>query len=61
MSKILTMRTAAAAGILAAAVAGATVTATSGGASAAQTWAPAATAKIHPGTMMYTDGTQSCN
>ncbi len=58
MSKILTMRTAAAAGILAAAVAGATVTATSGGASAAQTWAPAATAKIHPGTMMYTAGAQ---
>jgi hypothetical protein len=27
-------------------------------ASAAQTWAPAATAKIHPGTMMYTDGAQ---
>jgi hypothetical protein len=23
-----------------------------------QTWAPAATAKIHPGTMMYTDGAQ---
>ena len=58
MSKILTLRTAAAAGILAAAVAGATVTATSGGASAAQTWAPAATAKIHPGTMMYTAGAQ---
>ena len=27
-------------------------------ANAAQTWAPAATAKIHPGTMMYTDGAQ---
>jgi hypothetical protein len=27
-------------------------------ASAAPTWAPAATAKIHPGTMMYTDGAQ---
>lgn len=27
-------------------------------ASAAQQWAPAATAKIHPGTMMYTDGAQ---
>src|SRR6476620_5606407 len=24
----------------------------------AQTWAPAATAAIHPGTMMYTDGAQ---
>lgn len=27
-------------------------------ASAAPTWAPAATAKIHPGTMMYTEGAQ---
>jgi hypothetical protein len=27
-------------------------------ANAAPTWAPAATAKIHPGTMMYTDGAQ---
>ncbi len=27
-------------------------------ATAAQTWAPAATAKIHPGTMMYTQGAQ---
>jgi hypothetical protein len=27
-------------------------------ATAANTWAPAATAKIHPGTMMYTDGAQ---
>jgi hypothetical protein len=27
-------------------------------ANAAQTWAPAATAKIHPGTMMYTQGAQ---
>src|SRR4029078_12347900 len=27
-------------------------------ASAAPTWAPAATAKIHPGTMMYTSGAQ---
>ena len=27
-------------------------------ATAAPTWAPAATAKIHPGTMMYTDGAQ---
>jgi len=30
----------------------------SGGASAAPTWAPAATAAIHPGTMMYTAGAQ---
>jgi hypothetical protein len=30
----------------------------SGGASAAATWAPAATAAIHPGTMMYTAGAQ---
>jgi hypothetical protein len=30
----------------------------SGGASAAQSWAPAASAKIHPGTMMYTAGAQ---
>jgi hypothetical protein len=58
MSKILTTRTSAAAGMLAAALAGATVTATTGGASAAQTWAPAATATIHPGTMMYTAGAQ---
>ena len=28
------------------------------GRTAVQTWAPAATAKIHPGTMMYTDGAQ---
>ena len=28
------------------------------GITAAQTWAPAATAAIHPGTMMYTDGAQ---
>jgi hypothetical protein len=44
--------------LMAAALAGSAATATSGGASAAQTWAPAATAKIHPGTMMYTDGAQ---
>ena len=29
-----------------------------GGASAEQSWAPAASAKIHPGTMMYTAGAQ---
>src|SRR5688500_5917601 len=28
------------------------------GQTSGQTWAPAATAKIHPGTMMYTDGAQ---
>jgi hypothetical protein len=39
-------------GILAAAFATATP------ASAAPTWAPAGTAKIHPGTMMYTEGAQ---
>ena len=44
--------------LMAAALAGTAATATSGGASAAQTWAPASTAKIHPGTMMYTDGAQ---
>ncbi|HEY3017171.1 MAG TPA: hypothetical protein VGJ41_18790 [Nocardioides sp.] len=48
----------AAACLMAAALAGTAATATSGGASAAQTWAPASTAKIHPGTMMYTDGAQ---
>ena len=58
MSKILTHAHSCGCGHLVAAVAGATVTATSGGASAAQTWAPAATAKIHPGTMMYTAGAQ---
>ncbi len=31
---------------------------TAGTASAAPSWAPAATAEIHPGTMMYTDGAQ---
>ena len=31
---------------------------TSGTADAAPSWAPAATAAIHPGTMMYTDGAQ---
>jgi hypothetical protein len=32
--------------------------AVSGGAEASRSWAPAATAKIHPGTMMYTKGAQ---
>jgi hypothetical protein len=32
--------------------------ATSGSADAAQSWAPASSAKIHPGTMMYTAGAQ---
>src|SRR4051812_28870364 len=34
------------------------LTATTGTADAAPTWAPAATAQIHPGTMMYTAGAQ---
>ncbi|MDQ6641466.1 MAG: hypothetical protein M3Y66_03115 [Actinomycetota bacterium] len=34
------------------------VGATAGAASAAPQWAPAATAKIHPGSMMYTNGAQ---
>jgi hypothetical protein len=36
----------------------ASLTASTGAADAAPTWAPAATAAIHPGTMMYTDGAQ---
>jgi hypothetical protein len=36
----------------------ASLTASTGAAEAAPTWAPAATAAIHPGTMMYTDGAQ---
>jgi hypothetical protein len=39
-------------------LAAASVTATTGTADAAPSWAPAATAAIHPGTMMYTDGAQ---
>jgi len=38
-------------------LAAASLTAASGSAEA-RSWAPAATAKIHPGTMMYTDGAQ---
>jgi hypothetical protein len=34
------------------------LTASTGTADAAPSWAPAASAKIHPGTMMYTDGAQ---
>jgi hypothetical protein len=34
------------------------LTAAPSGASASPTWAPAATAPIHPGTMMYTEGAQ---
>jgi hypothetical protein len=34
------------------------LTAAPSGATATPTWAPAATAAIHPGTMMYTDGAQ---
>jgi len=57
-TRLQKIRTAALAAALAATMAGAAVSATTGGASAAQTWAQAATAKIHPGTMMYTDGAQ---
>ena len=39
-------------------LAGASLTATTGTADAAPTYAPASTALIHPGTMMYTDGAQ---
>jgi hypothetical protein len=39
-------------------VAVASLTASTGPADAAPSWAPAATAAIHPGTMMYTDGAQ---
>src|SRR4051794_31351637 len=43
------------AALVTAAVSGPPATAT---AAAATAWAPAATAKIHPGTMMYTEGAQ---
>jgi hypothetical protein len=43
---------------VAALVAVAGLTASTGAADAAPTWAPAATAQIHPGTMMYTAGAQ---
>jgi hypothetical protein len=39
-------------------IAAASLTATTGSAEAAPSWAPADTAAIHPGTMMYTDGAQ---
>jgi hypothetical protein len=39
-------------------IAAASLTATAGSAEAAPSWAPADTAAIHPGTMMYTDGAQ---
>src|SRR5690348_809132 len=42
----------------AALLAGASLTATTGSAQAAPTYAPASSALIHPGTMMYTDGAQ---
>ncbi|GGF40064.1 hypothetical protein GCM10011519_12160 [Marmoricola endophyticus] len=42
----------------AAVLAGAGVATGAGGAQAAPSWAPAKTAAIHPGTMMYTDGAQ---
>jgi hypothetical protein len=49
-----TLLATAAAGLLA--VAG--LSASTGAADAAPSWAPASSAKIHPGTMMYTDGAQ---
>ncbi len=49
-----TLLASAASGLLAAAG----LAATAGTAQAAPQWAPAATAAIHPGTMMYTDGAQ---
>ena len=39
-------------------LAGASLVASTGSAEAAPSWAPADTAVIHPGTMMYTDGAQ---
>jgi hypothetical protein len=39
-------------------LAAASITVSTGTADAAPSWAPAATAAIHPGTMMYTDGAQ---
>lgn len=39
-------------------IAAASLTASTGAAEAAPSWAPADTAPIHPGTMMYTDGAQ---
>ncbi len=39
-------------------IAAASLTASTGSAEAAPSWAPADTAVIHPGTMMYTDGAQ---
>jgi hypothetical protein len=42
----------------AALIASASLVAGTGSAQAAPTWAPADTAEIHPGTMMYTDGAQ---
>ncbi len=44
--------------VAAASLAMAGMAASTGSATAAPTWAPASTAKIHPGTMMYTAGAQ---
>ena len=46
------------ASVFAALIATASLATSAGSADAAQSWAPADTAAIHPGTMMYTDGAQ---
>ena len=46
------------ASVCAALLAAASLATSAGTADAAPSWAPAATAAIHPGTMMYTDGAQ---
>src|SRR3954468_10240184 len=46
------------ASVFAALIAAASLAGFAGTADAASSWAPADTAKIHPGTMMYTDGAQ---
>jgi hypothetical protein len=58
MLTIHTRRTAAVLAAAAGAALAVATTLTAPHATAAPTWAPAATAKIHPGTMMYTDGAQ---
>jgi hypothetical protein len=58
MLTLHTRRTAALLTAAAGAVLATATTLTAPQATAAPTWAPAATAKIHPGTMMYTDGAQ---
>jgi hypothetical protein len=46
------------ASVFAALIAAASLATSAGSADAAPSWAPAGTAAIHPGTMMYTDGAQ---